>query len=962
MTRKKGLRKQNLEKKRLAKQRELAELFAGENYAWISPLAVRIGQESHAIARFLAEAVAKLATTQTDLTLLLTARWALARNLAKVISPKAEDLLSKFEKTFVTVERALGMMSSEILSDAKVTSELIAPVIDMLASAVAENPRLVVLLNNPDLLKDSFGDLGEWTAALFTVIPALSSKASETLPELREIFFAALYEMPESDRMALYTLAEEILNQVFKELVFPRLEKILSGDARGKVLAPILLGAAKTIPGESCLNALLSIACTAQDELSSGRIIAIAIQELGGLYVKVSQVIAELCPPSLARELRANQDSAGGLFPGIEKSWRYLCDALHDEALKDWTPFLKVPEKPVNHFASASVGALYELELTTEGKQKFGAEVILVKLQRPGLPDLLKKQCNHLLELCNEAESLIRSENHLGGAMQAELVGIISAIRRAVLNYYKQSSAELDFTFEEKNANRVREALEGRHPIRIPRYYFTSKNLVLMERMSGKKVTRIVQTKYLERREIADTIARAYLGLLFNQGVVWADPHPGNILFDDVTNQVSMIDLNPCFVWDRKLREEFKHLLYRLILRDTVGVHHTLLELCENREALQNNKAFDDLTKFLNAPIATGSITRFVGEFIRTLSENSIDLRVEVQAALRGLSQVALTTAAVSIRNSFGLLLREHFGMRDILGAVWQVGVMRTLRVITGFLFDFIRHRPELDVGPVLDERDIRALYNRTRELARAGVCDIAFERSSPEDSVNLKMSSDGSHLLITSDLHIEVLEKTRPATVRYVIELPLRKWLKDRQEFVKLSSIARNFCIVECLEQLRRHSLDDYWRIVEAWNKPLMGRTVNETKLIGDVKVAARKLFALRFSNIWDTPYTSLSSIDRATWKFLMIAESWREEAEQSYITSMRRKFGNAVLATLAFGTFYRLKMLLYEAVLWSLRKRAGSRKFAMHLLPMTTHRLEEIILFGLSRVQPAGSHHHRR
>lgn len=952
-SKKKSKKKTDTERLKLRKQQALSELLSKEDYAWVAPLAAKIGEKSQPLARFLAETVAKLAVTQTDLSGLLRTRWMLARNFAKILAPKTEVILSKFESTFINVEKSLGVMSVELLTDPSVTTDLIAPAIEVLAAAVVENPRLVLLLRSPEVLRESFGDLGEWTVTLFSVVPALSSKASETLPELREIFFTALYEMPESDRKDLHTLAEEILNQVFIELIFPRLDAILSVDPRGKVLSPILVGAAKTIPGESCLNALLNIACTAQDEVSIGRIIALSIQELGGLYVKVSQVIAELCPPSLARELRANQDSAGGLFPGVEKSWRYLCAALRDESLAEWQKYLKIPEKPISHFASASVGALYEIELTSEGREKFGTQSVLVKLQRPGLSELLQRQSNHLLELCSGAERLVSGDPQLSNATRGELLGIIAAIRRAVLNYFKQSSSELDFTFEEKNANRVREALGSRHPIAIPQYYFTSQQTVIMQRMKGTKVTKIVQTKYLERRVIADTIADAYLELLFEQGVVWADPHPGNILYDDVSNQVSMIDLNPCFVWDRKTREEFKHMVYRLVLRDPRGVQSTLFELAENREALESVKAFDDLNAFLNSPSGTGSIARFVGEFIKTLSENGIDLKVEVQAALRGLSQIALTTAAVSVRNNFGFLARQHFGLQDIMGAVWQVGVVRTLKVVSGLIFETIRNQPERDVGPVLDERDIKALMMRARELSKAGVCDIRFVRTSPEDSYSLRMNTDGSKLLVTSELHIEVLEKTRPATVRYIIEIPQRKWLRDRQEFVKMKSIARNFCIIECLEQLRRSSLDDYWRIVEAWNKPIENRTVNETRLVGGVRVAGRKLYALRFAKLWHSPYTSLSFTDRLVWKILTAVESWREEAEYNYIASLRRKFGQVVFTNMALSTFYRLKMLLYIFALWSLRKRTERAKYAMNLMPMSTQQLEQLTMFGLSRSQ---------
>lgn len=934
-----------------ARQRKTLEQFANRDYRWVVPLAKQVRDNADVIAKYLSEVFVQLTQNPISQAGLTDTRWILTKNIAKMLFPRADELLSQVERSLHSLELAIGEFSADILRDPDITREIIAPSIEILASAIEANPRLAVLLGQPELLRDTFGETGDRLAACLGVIPALSAKAAAGFPDLKEIFFGALFRLSESDRKQLYQLAENILREVYRGVVFPNLRTLLDTDPRGKVLAPILLGAIEAIPGESCLNAVLAIACTHQHQLTTGRIIAIAVQELGGLYVKISQVISELCPPSLARELRTSQDDAGGLFPSIETSWHYLLEQLNRAPLLEWLPYFDIPDTPKSHFASASIGALYELKLNAAGRVRFGVDSMLIKIQRPGLEGLLSGQHDHLLALCDRARDALVGDDSLTPDMRAELQGIVAAIGRAVTNYFRQSTSELDFTFEESNAARVRTALKGNDAIRIPGYFHSSPRLVLMERMPGTKVTKIVQTKYLRRREIADSIITAYLDLVFEKGVVWADPHPGNILYDDETNQVSMVDLNPCFVWDRKTREQFKHLLYRLLLRDASGVYSSLYNLVDSTDALHTNAIFDDLVRFLNAPLGTGSLTRFVGEFIRTLGENGIDLRIEVQAALRGLSQLALTANAISARNSFGPTLRRYFGLREMFAAAWEVGLMRVVRTLTSVLFDMTRQLPEEDVGPVLDERDINALIRRVRELGRAGVCDIRFSRVSPEDYSNLRLSADGSYLLVTSDLGIEILETRRPATVRYVVEIPTRRWLKDRQEFVKLASIARNFCIIESLEQLRRNSLDDYWRIVEAWNKSPQKRTVEETRLVGEVKTASRKLYALRFAAIWETSLAGLPKSARRIWKILMTVEYWREGAEQKYLTSIRQKFGHVILTNLAFSTFYRLKMLLIEAALWTLRRHIKALRYSMQLLPMNTHRLEDLVLFGLSR-----------
>lgn len=949
-------KKQNIENKK-NNYKESLEKVAALDYRWIVPLTQKIKNNSEVIAKFLSFVFAEIAVTPITSEKTQYGRFSLIKGITKALFPQSDSLLTQIEKSIKALQENIGELSTEILTDTDVTQELLAPFIEMVCLSIEKNPQLIALFNQPQILKAAFGPLGERIAGFIELIPALSSQAAERFPNLKEIFFNSLFQLSKEERNKIYKLSEDILAAVYKEKVLPLLHKTLSTDPRGKVLAPILGGAIEAIPGESCINAILAIACTPHREFSNGRVIAIAIQEMGGLYVKISQVISELCPPSLARELRTTQDEAGGIFPSVEKSWEYLLETLNHPQFLAWKEFFVFPRQPSKHFASASVGALYLFELSPLGKEKFNVDQMLIKIQRPNLKEIFAEQCEHILKLTDTANKLILTDNSLEKESASELLGIVSTLRRAVLNYHKQSQEELNFSCEEQNAERVRSALDTNDYIKVPRYFLSTPNIVFMEKMPGIKVTKIVQAKYLARREIADDIANSYIELVFSKGVVWADPHPGNILYDDFTNQISMIDLNPCFLWDLKTRQEFKHLIYRLLLRDADGVYKTLYHLVEVPATLHSNTIIEDLNKFLSLSLGSTSLTRFVGEFIKTLSENQIDLKVQVQAALRGLSQIALTTSAISVRNSFGLILRNQFTIKELIGTVWDVGLLRVAKVILSTLFEFTRQMPEFDIGPVLDERDITTLTKHVKALANANVCHIQFRRVSPEDHPNLKMSQDGQILLITSDLYIEIIDKVRPASVRYVIETPTKKWLKERQEFVKLASIARSFCTIECLEQLRRNSLDDYWRIVESWSKFAYFRTVEETQLIGEVQIAARKLYSLRFANIWESSMAGLPWSSRIIWRILMRVESWKESSKQSYFVSQKNKFGDVLLANMAYSSFFRLKTLFLEALLWSLRRYINQLKFSMHLLPMPTDELVNLMLFGLSRNKKSNS-----
>ncbi len=925
------------------------------NYLWVVPLAEKLELRAVPLSLFLSEILVKI----TESPISNSSHWQdFLDSYTKIwtfVSPEnaaTSVLLSEF---IGNIEDVLNGLTYRFFKSPQTTQQKIASAITVFSRILQKKPQLIALWSFPEVFETLLGERVRPFVKLIYQIPSISMQVAESFPEIREMLFQSLFEMAAEQRADLNLFAEECMRECFLNLVIPKLEKSLSYDIKGYILLPIFKGAIESIPGQSCLNAVLNIISTPVHELTVYRIVAIGIQELGGLFVKLSQVISELCPPGLARELRKNQDDAGGLLPGVQASWELFLKTIDQDNLKEIRDYLSIPTGVIKHFASASVGTLYEIPLNDLGKQKFSVETALVKIKRPGIEELLAKQHTQLIGLCDQTIDLVELNQKISKNEKQELVGIAIALKRAITNYFIHSFNELDFTTEEVNANRVSEALGEHSEIKIPRYFVSTRDCVLLERVRGVKVTQIVKTKYLKKVDIADKIVVSYLSLLFDKGVVWADPHPGNILYDDKHNQISMIDLNPSFVWDSKTIDHFKNLLYRLMLRDTNGVYAALFDLVSRRDELQQNDTFALVQRFLENSDQSNSLTRFIGEFLKVLAENNLELKIEVQAAMRGLTQLALTCSSISVRNTFAQRIRHYFGWTYLLKTTLDVGVLRVLRTASTLLFNMMRENHDSDVGPVLDERDLLGISNQMRLLQLAGVCNLRLMRVSPDENPTLKLSSDESSLMISSSLKIVVLEATRPVTVQYQILIPTRNWLRDRQEFVKLSSIARNLSEIECLEQLRRNSLDDYWRIIEAWNKETVNLNVEQLKLIGEVKVASRKLVSLRFKNIFENPYAGVSFWSKIFWKMLIQTEYWKEETQQAYFVQVGKKLGNIPFTKLAFSTFYRVKMLVIAGQLHILRSQIKRLRYSLHLLPITIESLVEIILFGLSRQSPS-------
>lgn len=943
-----GVRKKSKHRKRESKTYR----WNASELAWVAPVAGRVAAHAPMFARAVSALLREIIqnTNVSENTLARIKRHSSGLSLITALSGK--DVVGDFERSIRHFSHQLTGEEFDFITSDDFIKGVLEPTIRNIAKTIEKNPRLIYLLINLDSLQNEFGTAGSKLAEILKFIPALSQQAAALFPSMREQFYTGLFSLSSTDREELAQFSDHLMRDLFNRFALPRLAKILEQDPRGKVILPFLDDMLQLIPHEASLNAMIATLCTPRNQLTPSKLMSIAIQELGGLYLKTAQVLAEMCPPNLAKELRSSQDAATGVFPSVEKSYAHLISVLaQDEIRQNWSQYLVLPSNPIPHFAAASVGAIYELELNPSGQERWGVKTILIKIQRPGLQELLEIQAAHLTHIARKIQSQISEDNTLGEGLRVELKGMCDALLRGITHYFRQCSAELDFRREQENADIIRDAIPKASGVVVPRYFQTNSKYLFMERMPGGKVTRSVQTKYLERREIADRLITTYLALLFDKGIVWADPHPGNILLDDKTLTVSMIDLNPCFVWDKPTRDDFKAMLYRLLLRDVGGVMETLYTLVSNPENLNNNRLYDELHELMKTDEYSHGTVHFISDFIRVLAENSIDLRIEVQAAMRGLTQVAITATSISARNSFALELRKYFGVRDILNTIFEVGPLRVFRVSTAILFQHIQRSPEIEIGPTLDERDIRTLSRRLYELRLAGVCEIRFSRISPEEHANLRQTADGVSLITSSDLRLAVLDKVRPARVRYVIELPSPHWLRERQEFVKLTALARHLAVIECLEQLRRKSLDDYWRTVEAWSKPVHLQTINEVSLIGEVKVAARRLFQLRFSSLWDNPLSGLAWRTRMLWRAFLSLELRKEFAEQNFITAEARNKANLPIATLAVGTVHRLRILFWEALVRFTRWRLLKSRFSMSLLPIGIDELESIVLHNLGR-----------
>ncbi|KLK88157.1 ubiquinone biosynthesis protein [Methanoculleus sediminis] len=277
--------------------------------------------------------------------------------------------------------------------------------------------------------------------------------------------------------------------------------------------------------------------------------IRLAVEELGPTYIKFGQIMStrrELLPPELIEELQKLQDRVAPVpFAEIRPVIMEYCPNLEE-------CFDIIEEEPV---AAASLSQVHRA-VTRDG------HVVALKVQRPGIVDLIETDLLILQSLVTRVESIfpdLRVYN-LQGMMDEFSV----QIRR-----------ELDFTQDGANAERLRRNLQDLECVKIPRIYWqiSGPRLLAMDYVEGVRIDDVeaIRALGLFPEEIADTGFAAYVRQIFVDGFFHGDPHPGNLLVTEL-GEIVFLDYGIVGVLRPERRRVFVDLLLAMTRKDVAGV------------------------------------------------------------------------------------------------------------------------------------------------------------------------------------------------------------------------------------------------------------------------------------------------------------------------------------------------------------------------------------------------------
>jgi len=286
-----------------------------------------------------------------------------------------------------------------------------------------------------------------------------------------------------------------------------------------------------------------------------GACVVAAFRDLGATFIKIGQIMStrpDLVPVHVCRALESLQDDVGAFsFFAVRRTLHQDFGRPAEELFADLAP---VP------LASASVAQVHKARLA-DGR------VVAVKVRRPDV-----------VELCAFDLGVLRAGARVLGALP--FLDLLS-LPEVVDEFGRALAAQLDFRIEARHNRRFRENFQSVPDVMFPAVLdeLSSERVLTMEFVEGRKVLE-AGAKRQDPERLARLGLRALLKMIFDDGFVHADMHPGNVLITS-DGRLALLDVGLVGELDDARRQAFGRFFAAWAQRDGDGMARIMLELAE---------------------------------------------------------------------------------------------------------------------------------------------------------------------------------------------------------------------------------------------------------------------------------------------------------------------------------------------------------------------------------------------
>jgi ubiquinone biosynthesis protein len=301
---------------------------------------------------------------------------------------------------------------------------------------------------------------------------------------------------------------------------------------------------------------LLAFAGAARRREWFGQCLLDLFRHLGATFIKVGQIMStrpDLVPEHITHALAHLQDDVGPFpYEAVERTIAEDLGRPIDQIFAEFSP------RPI---ASASVAQVHKARLP-DGR------VVAVKVRRPDVMEI----CSFDLAVMRKVVRLLAKIPSLA---EVSPESSVEQFGRAIY-------AQLDFRVEARNNRRFRENFRNEPDVVFPEVFeeFSSERILCMTHIEGTKILDAHKSPSDPKR-IARLGLRTLMKMIFEDGFVHADLHPGNI-FVLPNNRIAIVDLGLVGELDPPHRAAFSHFFAAWAGRDAGTAAHLLYSLALN--------------------------------------------------------------------------------------------------------------------------------------------------------------------------------------------------------------------------------------------------------------------------------------------------------------------------------------------------------------------------------------------
>jgi ubiquinone biosynthesis protein len=276
-----------------------------------------------------------------------------------------------------------------------------------------------------------------------------------------------------------------------------------------------------------------------EEDPPEARQLAEDLERLGPTFVKIGQLLStrsDLLPPAYTEALTHLQDDLEP-FPYEQVEEIFFAEI----GVRIKKAFISFDATPV---AAASLGQVHLARLH-DGRK------VAVKVQRPGVREIILRD----LDLLDEIVGFI--DNHTRVGRRYGFARVAQELRHTLLE-------ELDYRQEANNLATLKKNLDEFKLIVVPAPVpsYSERRVLTMEYVRGLKITTLspVVTLEVDGVALSEEIFAAFLKQIVIDGVVHADPHPGNVYLTD-DHRIAFFDLGMVIRIPSNMQEQLVRLL-----------------------------------------------------------------------------------------------------------------------------------------------------------------------------------------------------------------------------------------------------------------------------------------------------------------------------------------------------------------------------------------------------------------